>query len=170
MISKIQFRLQFLVLLWGFTGVFGKLVTMNALPMVWYRVLIAAIAIFIYMKFKKIEFKVSKEYLFKLLGIGAIVGIHWFTFYLSIKLSKFTQIRFINAVGSSDFTALIAVGAGRASPSLREVNRYCAHASCAEIIKIGKNDRVFPIRFRVKNSRIYIIHKITPFKGCSILF
>ena len=39
-----------------------------------------------------------------------------------------------------------------------------------EIIKIGKNDRVFPIRFRVKNSRIYIIHKITPFKGCSILF
>ena len=88
MISKIQFRLQFLVLLWGFTGVFGKLVTMNALPMVWYRVFIAAIAIFIYMKFKKIEFKVSKEYLFKLLGIGAIVGIHWFTFYLSIKLSN----------------------------------------------------------------------------------
>ncbi|WP_282628458.1 DMT family transporter [Empedobacter sedimenti] len=88
MISKIQFRLQFLVLLWGFTGVFGKLVTMNALPMVWYRVLIAAIAIFIYMKFKKIEFKVSKQYLLKLLGIGAIVGIHWFTFYLSIKLSN----------------------------------------------------------------------------------
>ena len=53
MISKIQFRLQFLVLLWGFTGVFGKLVTMNALPMVWYRVLIAAIAI----------------------GIGAVVGL-----------------------------------------------------------------------------------------------
>ncbi len=88
MISKIQLRLQFLVLLWGFTGVFGKLVTMNALPMVWYRVLIGALAIFIFMKFKKIDFKVSKEYILKLLGIGAIVGVHWFTFYLSIKLSN----------------------------------------------------------------------------------
>lgn len=88
MVSKIQFRLQFLVLLWGFTGVFGKLVTMNALPMVWYRVLIAAIAIFVYMKFKKIDIKVSKQYILKLLGIGAIVGVHWFTFYLSIKLSN----------------------------------------------------------------------------------
>ena len=88
MISKIQVRLQFLVLLWGFTGVFGKLVTMNALPMVWYRVLIGALAIFIFMKFKKIDFKVSKEYILKLLGIGAIVGVHWFTFYLSIKLSN----------------------------------------------------------------------------------
>ncbi|MEG1200470.1 MAG: EamA family transporter, partial [Algoriella sp.] len=88
MVSKIQFRLQFLVLLWGFTGVFGKLVTMNALPMVFYRVLIAAIAIFIYMKFKKIGFKVSKQYIVRLLGIGAIIGVHWFTFYLSIKLSN----------------------------------------------------------------------------------
>jgi drug/metabolite transporter (DMT)-like permease len=88
MISKIQLRLQFLVLLWGFTGVFGKLVTMSALPMVWFRVLIAAIAIFIFIKFKKIDVKVSKQHLYKLLGIGAIVGVHWFTFYLSIKLSN----------------------------------------------------------------------------------
>ena len=88
MISKIQLRLQFLVLLWGFTGVFGKLVTMSALPMVWFRVLIAAIAIFIFIKFKKIDVKVSKQHLYKLLGIGAIVGVHCFTFYLSIKLSN----------------------------------------------------------------------------------
>ncbi|MCA4782369.1 DMT family transporter [Empedobacter falsenii] len=88
MISNVQFRLQFLVLLWGFTGVFGKLVTMNALPMVWYRVLIAAIAVFVYMKFKKSDFQVSKKELLTLLGIGGIVGIHWFTFYLSIKLSN----------------------------------------------------------------------------------
>lgn len=53
MLSKVQLRLQFLVLLWGFTGLFGKLVTISALPMVWYRMLIAAIAIFLYLKFKK---------------------------------------------------------------------------------------------------------------------
>ncbi len=88
MISKIQLRLQFLVLLWGFTGVFGKLVTMSALPMVWIRVLVAALAVFIYMKWKKKDFEVSKQTMLKLLGIGGIVGVHWFTFYLSIKLSN----------------------------------------------------------------------------------
>lgn len=88
MLSKVQFRLQFLVLLWGFTGVFGKLVTMSALPMVWYRLLIAAIAVFVFMKFQKQQFKVSKKELFTLMGIGGIVGLHWFTFYLSIKLSN----------------------------------------------------------------------------------
>lgn len=88
MISNVQLRLQFLVLLWGFTGVFGKLVTMSALPMVWYRVLIAAVVVFIYMKFKKTSFDISKKELFTLLGIGGIVGLHWFSFYLSIKLSN----------------------------------------------------------------------------------
>lgn len=88
MISNVQLRLQFLVLLWGFTGVFGKLVTMSALPMVWYRVLIAAVVVFIYMKFKKTSLEISKKELFTLLGIGGIVGLHWFSFYLSIKLSN----------------------------------------------------------------------------------
>lgn len=86
--SKVQLRLQFLILLWGFTGLFGKLVTISALPMVWYRMLIAAIAIFIYLKWKKESFKVSKKHLIQLLGIGAIVGLHWYTFYLSIKVAN----------------------------------------------------------------------------------
>jgi len=88
MISKVQLRLQFLVLLWGFTGVFGKLVTISALPMVWYRVLIAAIAIFIYIKWKNQSLVVSKKHLFQLLLIGGIVGLHWYTFYQSIKVSN----------------------------------------------------------------------------------
>lgn len=88
MLSKVQLRLQFLVLLWGFTGLFGKLVTISALPMVWFRMSIAAIAILIYIKWKKQSVKVSKKHFFQLLGIGAIVGLHWFTFYQSIKVSN----------------------------------------------------------------------------------
>ena len=88
MFSKVQLRLQFLVLLWGFTGLFGKLVTISALPMVWYRMLIAAFAIFLYLRFKKKSCFVSKKHLFQLLGIGGIVALHWFTFYLSIKVSN----------------------------------------------------------------------------------
>ncbi|MBS7332367.1 MAG: EamA family transporter [Weeksellaceae bacterium] len=88
MFSKVQFRLQFLILLWGFTGLFGKLVTISALPIVWYRMLIAAIAVFIYIKWKKDTILVSKKHLFQLLGIGIIVGLHWFFFYESIKVSN----------------------------------------------------------------------------------
>ena len=88
MLSKAQLRLQFLVLLWGFTGLFGKLVTISALPMVWFRMLIAAFAIFIYIKLKKKSIRIDKKYLFQLLGIGGIIGLHWFTFYQSIKVSN----------------------------------------------------------------------------------
>ena len=76
MFSKVQLRLQFLVLLWGFTGLFGKLVTISALPMVWYRMLIAAFAIFLYLRFKKKSCFVSKKHLFQLLGIGGIVALN----------------------------------------------------------------------------------------------
>lgn len=88
MFSKVQFRLQFLVLLWGFTGLFGKLVTISSLPMVWFRMSIAAIAIYIYIKLTKKSFRVSKKHFFQLLLIGGLVGLHWYTFYLSIKVSN----------------------------------------------------------------------------------
>lgn len=88
MFSKVQLRLQFLVLLWGFTGLFGKLVTISSLPMVWFRMLIAAIAIFVYIKFKNKSFRVSRKHLIQLLLIGGLVGLHWFTFYQSIKVSN----------------------------------------------------------------------------------
>ena len=88
MLSKNQLRLQFLVLLWGFTGLFGKLVTISALPMVWFRMSIAAVAIFFYLKFTKKTIRISKINLIKLLGIGTIVSLHWFTFYQSIKVSN----------------------------------------------------------------------------------
>lgn len=88
MLSKVQLRLQFLVLLWGFTGLFGKLVTISSLPMVWFRMSIAAIAIFIYIQCTKKSIRIQKKYIIQLLAIGGIVGLHWFTFYQSIKVSN----------------------------------------------------------------------------------
>ncbi|WP_322970218.1 DMT family transporter [Faecalibacter sp. LW9] len=88
MLSKVQLRLQFLVLLWGFTGLFGKLVTISSLPMVWFRMSTAAIAIFIYIQCTKKSIRIQKKYIIQLLAIGGIVGLHWFTFYQSIKVSN----------------------------------------------------------------------------------
>lgn len=54
----------------------------------WYRLLIAAIAIFIYIRFKKLDARVTTKQMLYLFGIGAIIGLHWFTFYQSIKVSN----------------------------------------------------------------------------------
>jgi drug/metabolite transporter (DMT)-like permease len=83
-----QFRLQFIVLLWGFTGVLGKLITISAIPLVWFRMLVAGTVLFLVLKFRKIPMKLSLPNLALLLGVGAIIGFHWLTFFGSIKVSN----------------------------------------------------------------------------------
>ncbi|HTI57997.1 DMT family transporter [Mucilaginibacter sp.] len=79
--------LHFTVFIWGFTGILGKLISVSAVHLVWYRVLIASISLFFYFRFNRTEFKVSRAAFFKLVLTGALVGAHWILFFLSIKLS-----------------------------------------------------------------------------------
>ena len=88
MISAAQFRLQFIVLIWGFTGVLGKLISIDAIPLVWYRVLVAALVLFVILKVKKINLKLSTKDFTILLGIGVIIGLHWMAFFGAIKVSN----------------------------------------------------------------------------------
>ena len=85
---KAQLRLHFLVLLWGFTGVLGKLITISALPLVFFRILFAFIGVGIFLYIKKISLKETKKNIFKLLGIGAVIGLHWILFFWAIKISN----------------------------------------------------------------------------------
>jgi len=74
--------------MWGFTGILGKLIHLDAFYIVWHRVLIALIALviaFIIMK-KPVRLDSKKE-LFKIFGVGILVVLHWMTFYKSIQLS-----------------------------------------------------------------------------------
>lgn len=75
------------VLVWGFTGVLGALISISSVHLVWYRVLIAFITLFIYFKITKNSIKVSREAFLKLFFTGAIVGAHWILFFQSIKSS-----------------------------------------------------------------------------------
>ncbi|MES2279213.1 MAG: DMT family transporter [Bacteroidota bacterium] len=79
--------LHFTVFIWGFTSILGKLISISAVSLVWYRVLIAFVSLFIYFKFKRIDIKVSRQTLVKLVLTGALVGGHWVLFFLAIKLS-----------------------------------------------------------------------------------
>lgn len=85
---KSYFQLHFIVFIWGFTAVLGKLISLDALPLVWYRMLIAVSIIFLYIKVSKIPLVVTKRLMFGFLFSGLVIAMHWFTFFQAIKVSN----------------------------------------------------------------------------------
>ncbi|MCA4897130.1 MAG: DMT family transporter [Bacteroidota bacterium] len=81
-------KLHFLVFLWGFTAVLGKLVSIPSLEMVFYRTLLAALGMGFLILMARGSFTVSKSDLVKLLLTGLVVAIHWLTFFSSGRVSN----------------------------------------------------------------------------------
>ncbi len=74
--------------MWGFTGILGKLIHLDAFVIVWHRVLIAFVALGIALSFMGRSLKVpNPRDLISIAGVGVIVALHWMTFYKSIQLS-----------------------------------------------------------------------------------
>lgn len=86
-VNKNLIILHFTVFIWGFTGILGQLITTPAVNLVWYRLLIASVSLFLYFKFNKTGIKVTKDTFLKLIFTGALVAGHWIFFFASIKLS-----------------------------------------------------------------------------------
>ena len=63
--NKNLFILHLTVFIWGFTGILGALISIDAVQMVWYRVLIASISLFVYFLATKTNIKVSKKQFFQ---------------------------------------------------------------------------------------------------------
>ncbi len=89
MFKSAQFRLHLIVFLWGFTAILGKLITVDALELVFFRMLFAAIFLYIFIRVvKKQSMKVSRKLFLQLIGIGGLMGGHWLCFFYSIKISN----------------------------------------------------------------------------------
>lgn len=99
-------HLHFIVFIWGFTAVLGKLITIDALPLVWYRMLIAVLFIGIYLFLKKTPLQVSRKTVFTLIFAGIIIALHWVTFFMAIKVSN-VSIALATMSTGAFFTALI---------------------------------------------------------------
>lgn len=76
------------VVLWGFTAILGKLITLPALPLVWWRMLIVVAALALAPQVWRGLRAMSRKLLFSYAGIGVLVSLHWLTFYGAIKLSN----------------------------------------------------------------------------------
>ena len=86
--KKAFFQLHFAVILAGFTAILGKLIQLNEALLTFYRMLLSAVILAAFLLFKKQLEKVSINNILKLFGVGAIISLHWVTFYGSIKYSN----------------------------------------------------------------------------------
>lgn len=82
------FQLHVIILLWGFTPVLGKLITIPALDLVFWRLLFSILSLGIFVWYKKIKYSVSLKQLAEILVLGFLVGAHWYFFYHAIKVSN----------------------------------------------------------------------------------
>ncbi|MGB4773732.1 MAG: DMT family transporter [Daejeonella sp.] len=98
--------LHLTVFVWGFTGILGALISISATHLVWYRVLIAFISLFVYLKINKADLKVSLNVFIKLFFTGAIVGAHWILFFQSIKSST-VSVALVCLSSLTLFTAIL---------------------------------------------------------------
>ena len=78
-------HLHFLVFIAGFTAILGELISIEAIPLVWYRMLLAGVLMFFYIRITKINTKVSGSAIVKFFIAGIIIALHWITFFASIK-------------------------------------------------------------------------------------
>ncbi|MBX2958663.1 MAG: EamA family transporter [Flavobacteriales bacterium] len=108
MLSKYKYHiwLHIIVLIFGFTGILGKLIETDSYLLVWYRVGIALIAILGYFFITKHSLKITRKLLFKILLVGVVIAVHWITFFEAIKQSN-VSIALVCFSSSTLFTSLI---------------------------------------------------------------
>jgi len=105
-IAKAQWQIHFCVILWGFTAILGKLITLQALALVWWRMLIVVVALAlvptVWRGLRAMPLRLIAAYA----GIGCLVALHWLTFYGAIKLANASVAATCMGVGPA-FLALV---------------------------------------------------------------
>jgi drug/metabolite transporter (DMT)-like permease len=103
---KSYLHLHLIVFIWGFTAILGALITLDALPLVWFRMLFAVGFIAVYLLFKKIPLRISTKTALQFLFAGLIIALHWFTFFKAIKISNISLTLACLSTGAF-FTSLL---------------------------------------------------------------
>lgn len=103
--KKSYVLLHLAVILAGFTGIFGKLISLNEGLLVWYRLLFSSIILFLILKSLRIRYTISTREKIHIAKIGLLITLHWLFFYASIKYSNIS-IGVVCYCLTSFFTAL----------------------------------------------------------------
>ena len=99
-------HLHFIVFIWGFTAVLGDLITIAAVPLVWFRMLLGSIFVLIYIRFTKRKLKISLKSLVIFALIGSLIALHWLAFFKAVKVSNVSITLAMMSTGAF-FTSLL---------------------------------------------------------------
>ena len=98
--------LHFIVFIWGFTAILGALITIDAIPLVFFRMGLAVLFIAIYFLIKKKSFYLDKTGLLKFLFTGIVIATHWIFFFKAIKVSN-VSVALVTMSTGAFFTSLL---------------------------------------------------------------
>jgi drug/metabolite transporter (DMT)-like permease len=103
---KNYLHLHLIVLIWGFTAVLGKLISIDAMPLVWYRMVIASILVAVFILIRRNSIRVSSKTRMIMFMAGIIIALHWITFFKAIKVSN-VSIALVTMSTGALFTAFL---------------------------------------------------------------
>lgn len=103
-------RLHLIILVWGCTAVLGNLISVAAVEVVFFRCLIAVIALAIWIRWEDPSHrwapKHSRRVILQWLGIGVIIGLHWMLFFAAINVSN-VSIAMVGVTTSPLWSAIV---------------------------------------------------------------
>lgn len=108
------------VFLWGFTAILGELISIEAMPLVWYRILITCASLLLLPGLLRQAAAIPRPDLWRIAGIGCIVSLHWICFYASIKASNIS-VAVTCLATTSFFTAVLEPFIRRTKHDFREL-------------------------------------------------
>ena len=86
--GKNNLLLHLVVFIWGFTAIIGNLISVGSTVLVWHRMLIAFISLFLFLQIRKKSVKVPLNVVLKFFGVGFVIALHWICFFEAIKISN----------------------------------------------------------------------------------
>ncbi|KFD38509.1 permease [Schleiferia thermophila str. Yellowstone] len=113
-------RMHFIVFIWGFTGILGHLITIDAFTLVWHRMWMATVVLAIYLLLIGRSFKTTAKEAILLMLAGSIIAAHWVTFFYAIKVSTVSVTLACLSTGAL-FTAFLEPIFFRRAIDVREI-------------------------------------------------
>lgn len=113
-------QIHFCVLLWGVTAILGKLISLPALPLVWWRMLLVVAMLALLPRVWRGLRQLSPALFAGYCGVGALVALHWLTFYGAVKLANASVAATCIALAPV-FTAVIEPWVAKRPFQLREL-------------------------------------------------
>jgi drug/metabolite transporter (DMT)-like permease len=104
--TKAYVQMHLSVLLWGATGVLGRGIELNEALLVWYRLIIVSVSLFIYIKYTNGNLLITRKQFIRLTIVGILLMMHWVCFYGGIKYSN-VSVTLSLLSATSLFTALL---------------------------------------------------------------